>query len=234
MKNYGKIMLLAAALVLMPALALAADEPAPGATPPPDAKPAENAPGAPPAGHLAPSAAGMWAQPQQPADQFPILDSAVFKEEMARHKKAVEEITAPLKDVRQKLANDIKALRDKYFPPPAEGEQWAPPTAETVQEFANKVKELAEKSQNDNADLLKEVGGKLVDEFLTHQQNIVKITQDNKDKIVAEQWKKLIPVPQLRDLFRQWMEERFGKPPGQNPGESAPGEPTTPPPPPGP
>jgi hypothetical protein len=257
MKNYAKVMLLvAAAFVLMPALAWAADEAAPGATPAP---PSNTEPGAPPAG--GPPAGGRLAggpnMAQAPNPEinplFPILESAAFKEEMARHKKAVEDIMAPLKPINEKLAADIKALTDVYFPKPVEGQPWERPAQEKTQEFADKIKALVEKYQTDNEAALKEVGGKLYDESITHWTNVLNIAKDNKDAILAEQWKKLLPVPQIRDIFRDVMQRMWGNrgPGGGRGGRNGGGngggnpgnggnagdggtEPVTPPPPPGP
>jgi len=240
MKNYAKAMLLvAAAFVLMPALAWAADEPAPGAAPAP---PSNTEPGAPPAGGP-PAGRPNMAQAPNPERLFPILESAAFKEEMARHKKAVEDIMALLKPINEKLAADIKALTDVYFPKPVEGQPWERPAQEKTQEFADKIKALVEKYQIDNEAALKEVGGKLYDESITHWTNVLNIAKDNKDAILTEQWKKLLPVPQMRDLFRDIMGRMWGNrgPGGHNGGRNGGGnpggdttEPTTPPPPPGP
>jgi len=187
MKIYGKvIMLMAAAMILVPAMALAID---PAAAPPAEQPKEMHGAGGP---------------------EFPMLDIQAFKDEMTRHQKAVEDIKAPLADIHKKLGEDMKALREEYFPKPAEGEMPVPPTPDKIKEYTEKVKALVEKAQTDNEAVLKDIAGKLFDEFITHSQNIIKIAQDNKDKFIDAQWKKLLAPPMG---FGQWgkMHRRGGK-----------------------
>jgi len=172
MKIYGKvIMLMAAAMILVPAMAFAID---PAAAPPADQPKAMHGAGGP---------------------EFPMLDIQAFKDEMTRHQKAMEDIKAPLADIRKKRGEDMKALREEYFPKPGEGEIPVPPTPDKIKEFNEKIKALVEKAQTDNEAALKGIAGKIFDEFITHQQNIIKIAQDNKDKIIDANWKKLLAPP---------------------------------------
>jgi hypothetical protein len=181
MKIYGKVILLvAAAVILVPAMAFAVE----GENKPADNKAGANQPERP------------WLMPgMMQGPQFPILQSEAFKDEMARHKAAIKDIKAPLADIRKKLGDDFKALREQYFPKPAEGEEWTPPDPDKIKEYGEKVKALVEKAQTDNEAALKGIAGKIFDEFITHQQNIIKIAQDNKDKIIDANWKKLLAPP---------------------------------------
>jgi len=165
-------------------------------------------------------APGANAQPAMPQitiplelmGRFDILQSSAFKDEMARHIKAVEDATAALKPIREKLIESIKALRDQCFPRPAEGEEPTPPTADQIKDFTDKLKALFEQAQTDNKATLQDVAGKLFDEFMTHFDNVLKIAKDNKDAVVNENWKKLLLPPDFRGLFGRWRHRMHGEP----------------------
>lgn len=130
---------MATAFILLPAMTLADEAPA-------TAPPAATA-GATPHGHRGGQPGmGMMGMHQNPrmAEKvmlggFDILQSEVLKAETDRHDKAVEEILKPVKPIQEKLDADIKALHDKYFPPPpAEGEE-APARAECGAEIRGRT-----------------------------------------------------------------------------------------------
>jgi hypothetical protein len=255
MKIYGKVILLVAALIMFPAIAFTAPEDAttqpsgqPEAQPaaPPDAPPAGGPPADQPQG---PPQWNQWNQmgPQGPDQQFPILNSDAFKEEVTRHTKAVADIMAPLTEIRQKLADDIKALQAEYFPAPVEGQPPAAnPTPEKIKEYQDKVTALLEDSRTKNADTLKDIGGKLVDEFVAYNTAITKIATENKDKIVDVNWKNLLTLPRGAGMGMgrgnrgnwgqngqnggqgRWGRRRGNNNPGNNPGGNTGGNPEQP------
>jgi nitrate/nitrite-specific signal transduction histidine kinase len=205
--NVRVILLIAAAFLIVPAMALAAAPAEPGK------------PGAPPTPLMGP----------MPAQQHPLANLPAFKDEMTRHQEAVKTIMAPLKDIRTKMAADIKALREKYFPKPAEGEKRVPPTPETVQEFIAKIREIVTKYQNDNEAVLKAAAGKMFDERILHQQNVIKIEQANKDAIVNAHWRNLLNPARFFQNMRERLQQRRMMHPVAPPPAGAPGPSTAPP-----
>jgi len=181
MKTYGKVILIiAAALMIAPTMAMAAASTDPAAA--------------------APAAAA----------KHPLADIPAFQEEKARHEAAVEAIRAPLKEIRQAMAAEIKALREQYFPKPAEGEKRTPPDPAKLQEFRAKVREIVAKYQTQNEAALKDIAGKLFDERILHRQNILQIVQANKDTIVNAHWRKLlVPRKVLRNIRERIMRMRM-------------------------
>lgn len=144
--------------------------------------------------------------------KHPLADLPAYQGEMARHKAAVEAIRAPLKEIRQAMAAEIKALREQYFPKPAEGEKRTPPDPAKLQEFRAKVREIAAKYQTQNEAALKDIAGKLFDERILHRQNILQIVQANKDTIVNAHWRKLlVPRKVLRNIRERIMRIRMGR-----------------------
>jgi Spy/CpxP family protein refolding chaperone len=205
MKTNAKVILIAAAaLIMLPAMALAM-------------APQDPATAAPPTPMMGP-------QGEHP--QHPLADVQAFKDEMARHKEAVQGIMAPLKDIREKMAAEIKALHEQYFPKPAEGARPVRPEPGQFQEFIGKVHEIVQKYQADNEATLKDVAGKLFDERIVHQTAMLKIEQDNKDIIVNAHYKRLlVPEKMLRNIRDRFMRMRgkFGPgPEGPMPPTAAP------------
>jgi len=176
--NGKAVMIIVAALMLAPMMAFAEapQDPAKGGPPTPV----------------------MGAKVERPAN--PLADVQAFKDEMKRHEDAVKAIREPLKAIHEKMAADIKALREQYFPKPAEGEKRVKPDPEKMQEFMGKVREDVAKYQTDNDATLKDVAGKLFDERILHQTNMLKIEADNKDTLVNARYKNLL-VP--RKMFQR-------------------------------
>jgi hypothetical protein len=217
MKKHGKVVLMIfVALMIAPAMAVAMAPKGP------------NAGGPPPAPVMGPP----------PMDKHPLADLQAFKDEMARRQQVVDGIMAPLKPIHEAMAAEIKALQEQYMPKPVEGEKLAPPEPEKMQEFLDKVRAIVEKYQTDNAALLKDIAGKMFDERILHQTNILKIEQDNKDAMVNASWKMFLNPPKfLRQLHEKIMKLRRmhpeagpDGPPGPPPAppEGAPGPSTVP------
>lgn len=205
------VLIVAAAMILLPAIAMADD-----------AKPVPPAPAEGPKFQVPPELQG--------SEQ--IIDNEAFKAEKARHEKAVQDIMAPLRPIREKLAADIKALRDQTFPVPPAGVQPTPPTPEQMKDFLDKVKALVQQAQTANEAALKNAAGKLFDEFILHHQNLLKIAQDNKAAIVDNHWKRLLIPPRLIQAIHERLqairEHRLGP---RHPGAPSPTVPAPPAPP---
>lgn len=213
MKKHGKVVLIIfVALMVAPAMAVAMAPKDPNACGPPT--PVMGPP---------------------PMEKHPLADLQAFKDEMARHQQVVDGIMAPLQPIHEAMAAEIKALQEQYMPKPVEGEKPAPPEPEKMQEFLDKVRAIVEKYQTDNEALLKDIAGKMFDERILHQTNILKIEQDNKDAMVNASWKTFLNPPkflqQLHEkIMRLWrMHPEAGPdgPPGPPPGSDVPPGPET-------
>ncbi len=153
---------------------------------------------------------------------FPMLNSEEFKAERERHEKAVAKIMKKAKPLREKLRKEIKELREEYFSKPKKGERRRRPDRKKIKEFMEELKEVIDEFAEDNEKKLKRIASKMFDEKILHMENIIKISKDNKRKIINAHYKKiLLPKPRMhnmkgkgmdKDKFKKMRDERFKKP----------------------
>jgi hypothetical protein len=200
-------MFITAALLLVPAVALYAGGPRhsdEGGGPPPGM---EGGPRCPMMGDgERPGCPMMEGGPGGPWKE--LMEDEAFKEEMERHKEAVETITEPVKEIQEELAEELKALHEEYFPKPEEGEKPERPDRETVKEFMDKAREIADGYKSENEELLKEVSGNLFDEKMTHKANMLELEKAHKDDFVDKYWGKALKP--FKHMFRRFMHKRHG------------------------
>jgi hypothetical protein len=167
-------------------------------------------------------------QQYQPPDQFPMLNDEIFKAEVTRHREALNKINEDTKAMREELQKKSQELWQKHFPPPAEGE-WPNWSGEQFQAYLDELKRITEVYAAEHEKELKAVAGKIFDEYVLHYQNVLKIANENKDKIVAAHWKTILTagVDRIRNAAGA-MNRRMGGGGGGN----RPGGQTTPPAPP--
>ena len=194
MKNHKKVVLLVAAVMLiLPAVTFAKEKEKAEAP----AKKFEKHP-------------RLRAMEKPDAHCLPFPQCEEFREEMKRHKEALAEIMKPAKELREELAAAIKKLRQECFPKPKEDEKCKRPDPDKIKEFMKKVNELVKKFQDENEKTLKEVLGKVIDERITHHENLIKIAKANKDKIVEAHWRKLLAPPRIREHLRRFFHHKRG------------------------
>jgi hypothetical protein len=139
----------------------------------------------------------------QPPDQFPMLTNEVFKEEVTRHREALNKINEDTKAMRDELLKKAQELWQKHFPPPtppAEGEEPVMPDWRKMMEqfqtqlqaYQEELKRIVEVYSAEHEKELKAVSGKIFDEYVLHYTNVLKIAKENKDKIVDAHWKTIL------------------------------------------